>query len=149
MSRKDAESQRILRKTHYKKYKSPNMTENEISRIVVDVSYKIHTKLGPGLLESVYEAILYYELTKRSLKVERQKPLPVIWEEVYLDIGFRTDLIVEDKVIIEIKSVEEISRVHPKQLLTYLKVTGMKLGLLINFNESLIKNGITRIVNNL
>jgi GxxExxY protein len=125
------------------------MTENEISRIVVDVSYKIHTKLGPGLLESVYEAILYYELSKRGLNVERQKPLPVIWDEVYLDIGFRTDLIVDDKVIIEIKSVEQIANVHPKQLLTYLKVTGMKLGLLINFNEPLMKTGITRIVNNL
>ena len=125
------------------------MTENEISRIVVDVSYKIHTKLGPGLLESVYEVILYHELSKRGLNVERQKALPVIWDEVYLDIGFRTDLIIENKVIIEIKSVEQIANVHPKQLLTYLKVTGMKLGLLINFNESLIKNGITRIVNNL
>jgi GxxExxY protein len=126
-----------------------NMTENEISRIVVNVCYKIHTKLGPGLLESVYEAILYYELTNRGLKVERQKPLPVIWDEVFLDIGFRTDLIIEEKVIIEIKSVEQIVNVHPKQLLTYLKITGVKLGLLINFNESLIKNGITRIVNNL
>ena len=125
------------------------MSENEISRIVVDVSYKIHTKLGPGLLESVYEAILYHELTKRNLNVERQKPLPVVWDGVFLDIGFRTDLIVEGKVIIEIKSVEEIANVHPKQLLTYLKITGMKLGLLINFNESLIKNGITRIVNDL
>ena len=125
------------------------MTENEISRIVVDISYKIHTKLGPGLLESVYEAILYHELTKRDLNVDRQKPLPVIWDEVFLDIGFRADLIIEDKVIIEIKSVEQIANVHPKQLLTYLKVTGMKLGLLINFNESLIKKGISRIVNNL
>jgi len=125
------------------------MSENEISRIVVDVSYKIHTKLGPGLLESVYEAILYYELSKCGLVVERQKPLPVIWDEVCLDIGFRTDLVIEGKVIVEIKSVEQITNVHPKQLLTYLKVTGMKLGLLINFNESLIKNGITRIVNNL
>lgn len=125
------------------------MTENEISKTVVDVSYKIHTKLGLGLLESVYEAILYYELSKRGLHVERQKPLPVIWDDIFLDIGFRTDLIIENKVIIEIKSVEEIANVHPKQLLTYLKVTGMKLGLLINFNESLIKNGITRIVNNL
>lgn len=125
------------------------MTENEISKTVVDVSYKIHTKLGPGLLKSVYEAILYYELSKRGLHVERQKPLPVIWDDIFLDIGFRTDLIIENKVIIEIKSVEEIANVHPKQLLTYLKVTGMKLGLLINFNESLIKNGITRIVNNL
>lgn len=90
------------------------MTENEISRIVVNVCYKIHTKLGPGLLESVYEAILYYELTNRGLKVERQKPLPVIWDEVFLDIGFRTDLIIEEKVIIEIKSVEQIANVHPK-----------------------------------
>ena len=101
------------------------------------------------MLESVYEAILYHELTKRGLNVDRQKPLPVIWDEVFLDIGFRADLIIEDKVIIEIKSVEQIANVHPKQLLTYLKVTGMKLGLLINFNESLIKKGITRIVNNL
>lgn len=125
------------------------MTENELSKIIVDVSYKIHTKLGPGLLESVYEAVLYYELTKKGLQVERQKPIPVIWEDVYLDIGFRSDLIVENKVIIEIKSVAEISNVHPKQLLTYLKITDLKLGLLINFNESLIKNGIKRIVNNL
>ena len=125
------------------------MTENELSKIIVDVSYKIHTKLGPGLLESVYEAVLCYELTKKGLQVERQKPIPVIWEDVYLDIGFRSDLIVENKVIIEIKSVAEISNVHPKQLLTYLKITDLKLGLLINFNESLIKNGIKRIVNNL
>lgn len=125
------------------------MTENEVSKIIVDISYKIHTKLGPGLLESVYEAVLYYELTKKGLQVERQKPIPVIWEDVYLDIGFRSDLIVENKVIIEIKSVAEISNVHPKQLLTYLKITDLKLGLLINFNESLIKNGIKRIVNNL
>jgi GxxExxY protein len=125
------------------------MTENELSKIIVDVSFKIHTKLGPGLLESVYEAVLYYELTKKGLQVERQKPIPVIWEDVYLDIGFRSDLIVENKVIIEIKSVAEISNVHPKQLLTYLKITDLKLGLLINFNESLIKNGIKRIVNNL
>ena len=88
-------------------------------------------------------------MTNRGLKVEWQKPLPVIWDEVFLDIGFRTDLIIEEKVIIEIKSVEQIANVHPKQLLTDLKITGMKLGLLINFNESLIKNGITRIVNNL
>lgn len=125
------------------------MSENEISKIVVDVSYKIHTKLGPGLLESVYEAILYYELAKRCLNVERQKPIPVIWDEISLDIGFRIDLIIQNKVIIEIKSVVQIANVHLKQLLTYLKLTGMKLGLLINFNESLIKNGITRIVNNL
>lgn len=125
------------------------MTENEISKIVVDVSYKIHTKLGPGLLESVYETILYHELTKRGLGVKRQTPIPVIWDDIYLDIGFRTDLIVENKVILEIKSVEQITNVHPKQLLTYLKITGMKLVLLLNFNSSLIKTGITRIANGL
>ncbi len=125
------------------------MTENEISKIIVDVSYKIHTKLGPGLLESVYETILSYELTRRGLIVERQKPLPVVWNDVKMDIGFRADLIIENKVIIEIKSVEQIALVHPKQVLTYLKITGLKLGLLINFNEPIIKNGITRVVNNL
>lgn len=125
------------------------MTENEISQIIVDVSYKIHTKLGPGLLESVYEAILFHELVKRGLSVERQKSIPVIWDQVFLDIGFRADLIVENKVIVEIKSVEQVSRVHPKQLLTYLRITKLKLGLLINFNEELIKNGITRVANGL
>lgn len=125
------------------------MTENELSRIIVDTSYKIHTKLGPGLLESVYEAIFYHELTKRNLKVERQKPIPVIWDGIHLDIGFRSDLIVEEKVIIEIKSVEKISNVHLKQLLTYIRVTDLRLGLLINFNEALIKNGIKRVANGL
>ena len=125
------------------------MSENEISRIIVDVAYKIHIKLGPGLLESVYEAIMCHELIKRGLKVERQKPIPVIWDEIYLDIGFRSDIIVEDKVIVELKSVETISKVHSKQLLTYLKITDMKLGLLINFNEALIRDGIFRIVNGL
>ena len=125
------------------------MSENEISRIIVDISYKIHTQLGPGLLESVYETILDYELTSRGLSVERQKALPVIWNGTKMDIGFRADLIVENKVIIEVKSVEQIAQVHPKQVLTYLKITGLKLGLLINFNEPLIKTGINRIVNNL
>ena len=125
------------------------MSENEISKIIVDVSYKIHTQLGPGLLESVYETILDYELTSRGLSVERQKALPVIWNGTKMDIGFRADLIVENKVIIEVKSVEQIAQVHPKQVLTYLKITGLKLGLLINFNEPLIKTGINRIVNNL
>jgi GxxExxY protein len=125
------------------------MNENELSKVIVDICYRIHTKLGPGLLESVYEAILFHELTAINLKVERQKPIPVIWDEIHLDIGFRSDLIVENKVIIEVKSVEQISNVHPKQLLTYLKITKLKLGLLINFNENLIRNGITRIVNNL
>ena len=125
------------------------MTENELSKIIVDVSYKIHKRLGPGLLESVYETILFHELSKKGLKIERQKPIPIIWDGIYLDIGFRSDLIVENKVIIEIKSVEHISNVHLKQLLTYIRITDLKLGLLINFNEALIKNGIKRVANGL
>ena len=125
------------------------MSENELSKIIVNTAFEIHTKLGPGLLESVYEEIMFHELLKMSLKVERQKGIPVIWNQVKMEIGFRADLIVENKIIIELKSVEEIAQVHPKQVLTYLKLTGLKLGLLINFNEPLIKNGITRIVNNL
>jgi GxxExxY protein len=125
------------------------MTENEISAIVVDICYKMHVKLGPGLLESVYEAILFYQLTNKGLFVERQKTLPVVWDEIKLDIGFRTDLIIENKLILEIKSIEKITEVHAKQIMTYLKITKMKLGLLINFNVPLIKFGITRIVNNL
>ncbi len=125
------------------------VTENEISAIVVDVCYKMHVKLGPGLLESVYEAILFYELAKKGLFVERQKILPVIWDEIKLDIGFRADLIIENKLILEIKSIEKITEVHAKQVMTYLKITNIKLGLLINFNVPLIKFGITRIANNL
>lgn len=125
------------------------MTENEISRIIVNTAFYIHKTLGPGLFESVYEEILNFELIKQGLKVERQKGVPVIWESLHMELGFRADLIVEDKVIIEIKSIEKIAPVHPKQLLTYLILTNIKLGLLINFNEVLIKNGITRIVNKL
>jgi len=129
--------------------KKIDYSENELASIIVDCSFHIHVELGPGLLESVYEEVLFYELTKQGLKVDRQKSLPVIWDNLKLNLGFRTDLIVENKVIIEIKSVEEIHPVHPKQLLTYLKLTKLKLGLLINFNSPLIKTGITRIVNNL
>ena len=125
------------------------MTENEIAKIIVNVAYNIHVKLGPGLLESVYEEILYYELKKHSLIVERQKAIPVIWDGRKMEIGFRADIIVENKVIVELKSIERIAPVHPKQLLTYLKITNLKLGLLINFDEKLIKDGITRIVNHL
>lgn len=125
------------------------MTENELSKIIVNTAFYIHTRLGPGLLESVYEEIMFYELTYQKLSVERQKAIPVIWNELKMEIGFRADLIVNDKVIIELKSVQAITPVHSKQLLTYLKLTGLKLGLLINFNEALIKNGTTRIVNNL
>ncbi|MEN8250365.1 MAG: GxxExxY protein [Bacteroidota bacterium] len=125
------------------------MNENEIAKIIVNTCYNIHVELGPGLLESVYEEILFYELSSQGLKVERQKAIPLTWNDIKMEIGFRADLIVENKVIIELKSVENIAPVHPKQLLTYLKITRLKLGLLINFNEKLIKDGITRIVNRL
>jgi GxxExxY protein len=125
------------------------MTENELSKIIVNTAYQIHVQLGPGLLESVYEEIMYFELTNLGLKVERQKAIPVLWSGLRMEIGFRADLIVEDKLIIELKSVEILAPVHSKQVLTYLKLTGFKLGLLINFNENLIKDAITRIVNNL
>ena len=125
------------------------MTENEIAKIIVDCCFKIHTTLGPGLLESVYEEILAYELIKQNLQIKRQHPIPVIYESVKMNLGFRSDLIVEHKVIVEIKSIETIAPVHAKQVLTYLKLTDIKLGLLINFNEALIKDGIKRIVNKL
>ena len=125
------------------------MTENELSKIIVDTCYRIHVALGPGLFESVYEEILSFELQEQGLQVARQQAIPVVWKEIKMEQGFRADLIVENKVLIEIKSVEAIAKVHQKQVLTYLKLTGLKLGLLINFNESLIKNGITRIVHRL
>lgn len=125
------------------------MTENEIAKEVVDAAYKIHTKLGPGLLESVYEVVLAYELEKRGMKVSRQQGIPVVYENVRLEEGFRADLIVGDKVIIELKSVETVHPVHKKQLLTYLRLTNKHLGLLINFGAFLIKDGISRVVNNL
>ena len=125
------------------------MTENEVATIIVDAAYKVHTKLGPGLLESVYEAIMAYELRKRGLHVIHQRPLPVIWEEVKMNVGFRPDLIVEAKVIVEIKSLEVIAPVHKKQLLTYLRVPDKRLGLLVNFGGALIKDGIRRVVNKL
>ncbi len=125
------------------------MTENEIAREIVDAAYKIHTTLGPGLLESVYETLLSAELERRGLSVRRQQAIPVIYEDVKLEVGFRADLVVDGKVIVEIKSIEEVHPVHKKQLLTYLKIADKRLGLLINFDVVLIKNGITRIVNNL
>lgn len=125
------------------------MTENEMAKIVVDCCYKIHTTLGPGLFESVYEKALIYELEKRGLNFEQQKGIPVYYDNIKMEMGFRADIIVENKVILELKSQEVLAPVHSKQLLTYLRVTGLKLGLLINFGEALIKNGIHRIVNNL
>jgi len=125
------------------------MTENEVARRIVDAAYKVHTTLGPGLLETVYEAALAYELEKQDLRVVRQQALPVVYEEVRLDEGFRADLVVEDKVIVELKSVEELAPVHKKQLLTYLRLADKRLGLLVNFGARLIKNGISRVVNRL
>ena len=125
------------------------MTENEIATQIIDSSLKIHRALGPGLLESVYEEALAYEFTKKNIAYSRQADIPVHYDGQKLGIGFRADLIIENKVIIELKSVENVQPVHKKQLLTYLKLTGLKLGLLINFNEALIKDGITRIVNGL
>jgi GxxExxY protein len=125
------------------------MTENELSKVVFDCALKVHQSLGPGLLESAYEECLFYELKKTGLEVQKQKSLPLFYEEVKLEVGYRIDLIVENKIILEIKSVDALNDVHFAQLLTYLKLTNCKLGMLINFNVVLIKNGIKRIVNNL
>ena len=125
------------------------MTENEIAKEVVDAAYRIHTELGPGLLETVYEVALVYELKKRRLEVVRQQPIPIQYESIKFDEGFRADVVVENKVIVELKSVEAVARVHKKQLLTYLRLADKRLGLLVNFGDELIKNGITRVVNGL
>ncbi|MEA5575331.1 GxxExxY protein [Anabaena sp. UHCC 0451] len=125
------------------------MIENEITGVIVDVAYKVHTTLGPGLLESVYETVMDVELRRRKLQVRRQVVIPITYEGVVLEEGFRADLIVEDKVIVELKSVENLHPVSYKQLQTYLKLANKKVGLLINFNVPLIKDGISRVVNNL
>ena len=125
------------------------MTENEIAKIVVDSALRIHKALGPGLLESAYEELLVFELIKQGLQIDRQKSIGMIYDDVKLDIGFRADILVNNKLIIEIKSVDEIAPVHYKQLLTYLRLLDFRLGLLINFNEALIKDGIHRVVNKL
>ena len=125
------------------------MTENEIAAVVVDAAFKVHQRFGPGLFEIVYEAVLAHELGKRGLRVVRQMPVPVVYEDLAFDEGFRADIVVEDKVILELKSVETIAPVHKKQLLTYLRLADKRLGLLVNFGAALIKDGITRIVNGL
>ena len=125
------------------------VTENEISKSVVDAAYKIHVALGPGLLESVYEQVIAYELRKRGHEVETQVPIDIRYEGHRIDDAFRADLIVDNRIIIELKSVEKINLVHKKQLTTYIKLTDKRLGLLINFGEARIKDGITRIVNGL
>lgn len=123
------------------------MTENEVAKQIVDAAFRVHTSLGPGLLESVYEVVLAYELEQRGLRVVRQQPVPVVYQGTRIEMGFRADEIVEDKVVVEIKSVESIAPVHKKQLLTHLRLADKRLGLLINFNVALIKDGITRIAN--
>ena len=125
------------------------MTENEIAAKVMDASFHIHRELGPGLLESVYEVILAKQLSDMGLSVERQVAVPILFQGVVFDEGFRADLFVEKKLIIELKSVERLQPVHSKQLLTYLRLTGCRLGLLINFGENLLKDGFKRVVNGL
>ena len=123
------------------------MEINDLTGIVIEESIKLHSDIGPGLLESVYEEVLYYRLKKRGLDIKNQFPIPFQYEEVRMNIAFRADLIINDLVIVEIKSVERLEPVHGKQMITYLKLTGLTVGLLINFNEKLLKNGIKRIVN--
>jgi len=125
------------------------VTENEISRVVVDAALKVHRALGPGLLESVYEVVLAHELRSRGLRVQRQVSVPIRYDNICFDEAFKADLVVEQKVIVEIKSVEQAKRVHKKQVLTHLRLTDMRLGLLINFGTELIRDGITRLVNGL
>jgi GxxExxY protein len=124
-------------------------TENQLSKIILDAAFKVHTKTGPGLLESVYEVLLAHELRKQGLQVQRQAPIPIRYDELVFDEGFRADLLVENKVIVELKSVEQLIRVHSKQVLTQLRLSERRLGLLINFGEVHLKNGIERIVNGL
>lgn len=125
------------------------MTENELAKTVVGICLKIHRILGPGLLESVYEEALCYELAKAGIRFKRQQGISFMYEDIKMDLGFRSDVIVEDRIMIELKSVETVTPVHYKILLTYLRLTNIKLGLMINFNVELIKDGIKRVVNNL
>jgi GxxExxY protein len=123
------------------------MNENEIGKIVVDSAICLHKELGPGLLESVYELLMAHELEARGLAVRRQVPIPIVFKGITFDEGFRADIVVEEKVIIELKSVESTSKAHKKQVLTYLKLMDLKLGYLLNFGEALMKDGITRLMN--
>ena len=129
--------------------RASNMNENEIGKEIVDAAIVVHRELGPGLLETVYEVVLLDELRTRGLRAEHQIPIPIVCRGVRFDQGFKADVIVENKVIIELKSVERITNVHKKQLLTYLRLTGMKLGYLLNFGDVMMKHGITRTVNGL
>jgi len=130
-----------------KNIKENIMTENKIGKIVVNTAINIHKNLGPGLFETVYEVILANKLKEQGLSVERQVPISIEYEGIKFSEGFKADIIVENKVILELKSVESITKAHKKQILTYLKLTGYKLGYLLNFGESLVKKGISRIIN--
>jgi GxxExxY protein len=123
------------------------MTENELAKIVFECGLKVHKALGPGLLESAYQECLYYEVAKSGVYVEKQRGLPLVYNEIKLDIGYRLDLILENKLIVEIKAVEALADIHMAQILTYLKLSGCKLGLLINFNTVLFKDGVKRLIN--
>lgn len=125
------------------------MTHNEISKIVVDAAIEIHRKLGPGLLESVYLVVLAHELRRRGLRVAKEVPIPLVWDSIRFEAGFRADLIVEELVIVELKSIEAVAPVHKKTLLTYLRLADKRLGLLLNFGEEIMKHGIHRVVNGL
>ncbi|MDD2520811.1 MAG: GxxExxY protein [Kiritimatiellae bacterium] len=125
------------------------MDENEIGKIAVDSAVQIHRELGPGLLETVYEIVLARELERRGLKIQRQVSVPIVYRDIRFDEGFRADIIVEDKVILELKSLDQIAKVHSKQVLTYLRLTGLRLGFLLNFGSPLMKDGISRVVNGL
>ena len=123
------------------------MNENEIGKIVVDCAISLHKELGPGLLETVYEVLLSHELELKGLRIKRQVQIPIEYHGIKFNEGFRADIVVEDKVILELKSVESVNDAHKKQVLTYLKLTGCKLGYLLNFGEALMKDGITRLIN--
>jgi GxxExxY protein len=124
------------------------LKDSELTEKIIGCAIKVHTNLGPGLLESAYQESLYYELMKMELFTEKQKPMPLIYEEVKLECGYRLDLLVENKVVVEVKSVEALNEVHLAQVLTYLKLSNCKIGLLINFNVAKLKDGLKRIVNN-
>jgi GxxExxY protein len=129
--------------------KGNSISENELSRILVGIAINVHKKIGPGLLESSYQEVMFYEIEKAGLYVEKEKPLPLIYDEIKLNVGYRVDLMVENKLIIEVKAVESIHPIHFAQLLTYLRHSGCKLGLLMNFHETKMANGIKRVVNGL
>jgi GxxExxY protein len=125
------------------------MNENDLGTLVLDAAFEVHKTLGPGLLESAYEHCLAFELIQKELNIKAQYPLPLVYKDVRLDCGYRLDIIVEDKIVVEVKSVEALNDIHMAQMLTYLKLTGCKLGYLLNFNVVLFKTGIKRVVNNL